>query len=146
MTSLLRVAFNAAFLARPHTGSGQYSRLLLPALHEVAPEVEVALLGTPRDGGLGALAPRPDTRGENVRKVAWEQLIVPLLAARQRYALLHVPYWAPPLVSPVPVVTTIHDVIPALLPEYRGGRAIRAYTWLVSRATRVARRVIVDSE
>nr|MCU0495163.1 hypothetical protein [Chloroflexaceae bacterium] len=48
--------------------------------------------------------------------------------------LLHIPYFAPPLRCAVPVVTTVGDIIPLLLPEYRGGRHVQAYMALVQRA------------
>ena len=40
-----------------------------------------------------------------------------------RADLAHVPYWAPPLRSGVPFVVTVHDIIPRVLREYRGGPA-----------------------
>ncbi len=55
------------------------------------------------------------------------------------------PYWAAPLWAPCPVVVTIHDLIPRLLPAYRGGLLPRAYTWLVSRSAQRARLVLTDS-
>ncbi|HEY8742920.1 MAG TPA: glycosyltransferase family 1 protein [Chloroflexota bacterium] len=135
----MHVAVNALFLEQPHTGSGQYTRHLLAALPDVDPALRLSLLH-------GRLAPRPGRRGENVAKLLWEQAAVPLLAAACGADLLHVPYWAPPAVTRVPVVATIHDVIPALLPEYRGSRLVAAYTRLVSFTARRARRLIVDSE
>jgi glycosyltransferase involved in cell wall biosynthesis len=61
--------------------------------------------------------------------------------------LLHVPYFAPPLRSSiVPLVTTIPDIIPLLLPEYRGGPHVRAYMQLVRRAARAAARIITFSQ
>ena len=47
---------------------------------------------------------------------------------------------------PCPVVVTVHDLIPLLLPLYRGGPLQRAYTWLVSRTARRADAVLTDSE
>jgi glycosyltransferase involved in cell wall biosynthesis len=135
----MHVAVNALFLQQPHTGSGQYTRHLLDALHVVDPALRLTSLD-------GPLMPRAGQRGEDLAKLVWEQGVVAMRAARIRADLLHVPYWAPPLFSPIPVVATIHDVIPALLPEYRGGRLVAAYTRLVGIAARRARRLIVDSE
>ncbi len=56
------------------------------------------------------------------------------------------PYWGAPWRSPCPVVVTIHDLIPLLLPRYRGGLLQRAYTALVSRTARRAAAVLTDSE
>ncbi len=143
----MRIAFNALFLQNPNTGSGQYARHLLLALRSVAPELDITLLGAPPPfAGRGLLAPQAGSRTENVTKLLWEQAAVPLLAGRLKADLLHVPYWAPPLVLATPVVTTIHDVIPALLPDYAGGSLVQAYTRLVTLTARQSRRVIVDSE
>lgn len=135
----MRIAINAFFLNQPHTGSGQYTRQLVAALPTADPDLEVFLCH-------GRDAHAPGRRGANVRKLLWEQAVAPRQAARWSADLLHVPYWAPPILAPTPVVATIHDVIPALLPEYRGSPLVIAYTRLVGVAARRARRLIVDSE
>ena len=56
------------------------------------------------------------------------------------------PYWGGPLRSPVPIVVTIHDLIPLVLPQYRGGLLGRVYTALVSATASGASAVITDSE
>jgi glycosyltransferase involved in cell wall biosynthesis len=87
-----------------------------------------------------------DGRSKNLAKLWFEQIGVPLTAARLRADLLHVPYFAPPLWAPMPVVATVLDIIPLLLPEYRGSRAVRAYMRLVARAARRAAHVIAISD
>ncbi len=57
-----------------------------------------------------------------------------------------VPYWGAPFRRPCPVVVTIHDLIPMLLPLYRGGVLQRAYTRLVALTARRASAVLTDSE
>jgi glycosyltransferase involved in cell wall biosynthesis len=57
-----------------------------------------------------------------------------------------VPYWGSPLHSSTPTIVTVHDLIPLLLREYRGGPLVRLYTALVSRAAQNAALVITDSE
>ena len=42
-------------------------------------------------------------------------------ARRLRPDALWVPYWAALLWQPCPVAVTVHDLIPLLLPAYRGG-------------------------
>ena len=44
------------------------------------------------------------------------------------------------------MVVTVHDLIPLLLPLYRGGMLQRAYTALASRTARRAAAVLTDSE
>jgi glycosyltransferase involved in cell wall biosynthesis len=87
-----------------------------------------------------------DQRSRNLAKLWFEQIAAPLAAARLNADLLHVPYFAPPLVARMPVVATILDIIPLLLPEYRGRGTVRAYMRLVARAARRAAHVIAISD
>ena len=87
-----------------------------------------------------------DGRSKNLAKLWFEQVGVPLAAARLRADVLHVPYFAPPLWSPAPLVATVLDVIPLRLPEYRGRAAVRAYMGLVAHTARRAGRVIAISD
>ncbi len=59
--------------------------------------------------------------GGDLGKVLFEQRGFPRALARLQADLAHVPYWAPPLRSPIPVVCSVLDVIPLALPEYRAG-------------------------
>jgi glycosyltransferase involved in cell wall biosynthesis len=87
-----------------------------------------------------------DARSPHLAKLWFEQVSVPLAAARLKADLLHVPYFAPPRFSPVPLVVTVLDIIPLRLPEYRGRAAVRAYMNLVARTARHARQVIAISD
>src|SRR5439155_7997974 len=81
------------------------------------------------------------------RKVWWEQVTWPRLAAGMRADVAHVPYFAPPLVAHgLPVVATIHDLIPLILPEYVTTLLVRLYNALVGAGARRAARVLVDSQ
>jgi glycosyltransferase involved in cell wall biosynthesis len=157
------------FWSQPTVGSGQYLHGMLGELAGAAPEHEYVLLlpayhdgargpagdGTRIDRLLARSPTRPlvhivrtpfDGRSDNLAKLWFEQVGVPLAAARLRAGLLHVPYFAPPLWAPMPVVATVLDIIPLLLPEYRGGPAVRAYMRLVARAARRAAHVIAISD
>ena len=143
----MRVVINGWFWDQPNTGSGQYLRNLLPALLEQAPSLEVTLV-TPRPASelpegvcLRVLASR---LSGNLGKVWFEQRVFP--AACAGADLIHVPYWGPPLRAPAPFVVTVHDIIPLVLQDYRGGPLGRVYTALVSAATRGAALVLTDSE
>jgi glycosyltransferase involved in cell wall biosynthesis len=149
----MRIAINGWFFAHDaHTGSGQYLRGLLEWLPRVAPEHEYLLVlpqagpapPTPEGGGYRL---HPVHCGDsNLAKVRFEQWLFPRACRALHAHLAHVPYWAPPLVSPAPIVVTVHDLIPLLLPEYRGGFAVRLYTALVSAATPGAALVLTDSD
>jgi glycosyltransferase involved in cell wall biosynthesis len=138
----LRVGINAAFLAHPDTGSGQYLTHLVARLGGG----HTYHLLADRPGPAGTVACVPGwLRGRQARKLYLEQLGAPLAARRERLDLLHYPYFAAPAYSPAPVVVTVHDLIPLLLPHYRGSALARAYTALAAVTTRRARTIICDS-
>lgn len=153
----MHLAINAMFWSEPTVGSGQYLRGLLRALPRVAPDLRLTLLlpayrHDPRaelpDSQMSALtlATPFDGRNENLAKLWFEQVAVPLAARRLRVDLLHVPYFAPALWSPMAQVTTILDIIPLRLPEYRGSAAVRAYMRLVASAARGVTHAITISQ
>ena len=114
-----------------------------------SPRLPVSRSGLPSVvGGRSSVVIRTpfDQRSRNLAKLWFEQIGAPLAAARLRADLLHVPYFAPPLATRVPVVATILDIIPLLLPEYRGRGAVRAYMRLVALAARRAAHVIAISD
>ena len=131
----MKIAVNAWFLNTPHetlTGSGQYARHLIDALREVAPDTQLECVSPGRRGDLA--------------KIQFEQIEFPRAAKQMGADIAFVPYWAPPLQSDVPVVVTIHDVIPIALPAYRGGLPQRAYASLVCAASLNSAAIITDSE
>ncbi len=71
---------------------------------------------------------------------------MPAAARRLGADLLFVPYWAAPFWQPVPTVVTVHDLIPLLLPLYRGDILNRLYTGLVSITARRAAAIITVSQ
>ena len=74
--------------------------------------------------------------------MAWEQGLWP---GHARGAVGHVPYLAPPVLSPQTAVT-VHDLIPLALPAYGAGRGQALYFGLVRAGLRRARTLIADSE
>jgi glycosyltransferase involved in cell wall biosynthesis len=163
----MRIVINGMFWQQPTVGSGQYVHGLLEGLQQVAPEHEYVLLlpafqdERPKTNDqrqaedTSSFVRRPssvvlhtpfDRRNENLAKLWFEQVSVPQAARRLHADLLHVPYAAPPRYSPVPVVTTIHDIIWWLLTEYRGSRAARAYFRLIPPAARRAAHILADSD
>ncbi len=151
----LHVAVNGWFFDRPHTGSGQYVRNLLLNLLRVDPSpritliVPVALAGriSAPDGIATHVARTPfDGRGGHMAKVWFEQVAFPRACAQVGADVMHVPYWGSPLRARIPIIVTVHDIIPLVLPEYRGGPLARLYTALVSASAAGASVVITDSD
>ena len=152
----MRIGLSGTFWGLETTGSGQYVRHLLQALGSLAPTEEYTLF-LPRY--LGNKGPAPgmpwqarslrtpfDGLHENLAKVWFEQFSFPRACARIGLDVAHVPYFAPPLWPRVPTVVTIHDLIPLILPEYRGSPWVQGYMRLVSRAARGAALVLTDSQ
>jgi glycosyltransferase involved in cell wall biosynthesis len=138
------IALDGAFSREPLTGSGQYTLGLWSQFSCGVLSCRVVLL-LPGSGSPGAVPPRPLRTGKPA-KLWWEQRGVVEAARAAGAALLHVPYFAGPLRSPLPLVVTVHDVIPLLFPAYRASLAMRLYLRLVSRVARRADAVITDSE
>ena len=156
--SFCRVAINGWFWNSPTTGSGQYTRRLVEALSALDADLQIILV-TPtdrvQDTGCNKqettapasciLHPVPCSRS-NLGKVWFEQVVFPRACRRLDADVAHVPYWAGPVMPPVPTIVTIHDLIPLLLREYRGGLLVRLYTSLVGRTARNAALALTDSK
>jgi glycosyltransferase involved in cell wall biosynthesis len=151
----MRIAVNGMFWGMGATGSGKYVQQLLSALVTVAPAAQFTLF-TPH---VAATVPTPqgrehwivcpldtpfDRRHANLAKLWFEQVSFPR-ACQDACDLAHVPYFAPPRSASVPTIVTIHDLIPLLLPDYRGSRWVRLYMRLVSEAARRASYILTDS-
>lgn len=148
----LHVAINGWFAGAATSGSGQYIDHLLAALPQAAGDVRWTLVvpehmsaELPQRPGVGVVTRRLPRLPANLAKVWWEQLTVPRAARRLEADVLWIPYWAAPWWQPVPTVVTVHDLIPLLLPAYRGGFLQRGYTRLVSATTGRANEVIAVS-
>ena len=128
----LKVAVNAWFADSTNTGSGQYLMQLTAAMREVAPDIAFEFV-------------TPASRGD-LTKVWFEQNTFPRAVARMHAQVAFVPYWAPPLRSQVPVVCTVHDVIPLALPQYRGKLKHRLYSSLARAGTSGTTAILTDSE
>ncbi len=155
----MKIGLNGAFWGLDTTGSGQYLHYLLPALSVLAPAAELCLF-LPRyraDGASGGDTSREmqpacthvhtpfDGLHDNLAKVWFEQAAYPDACRRAGVDIAHVPYFAPPLRAAMPVVVTIHDLIPLILSGYRGSLGVRGYMRLVSRAARHASLILTDS-
>lgn len=139
----ITVAIDGNFLAMPYSGIGTYLRGLTDALAANADVLGVRIrMLEPAPGRL--IHP-----GSKQHRFLWDAFGVTgaLLAAGQRKPnLLHLPQMSAPFAAPVPLVATIHDVIPFVMDDYRASRAMRLYTGLMARSVKKARRLIAPSE
>ncbi len=153
----MHILVNGWFAGQKTTGSGQYLDQLLPYLARQASTTQITLL-TPAFSTLANGSMPVDMHPKiivqpvglppipmNLAKVWWEQYKVPQLAQAFRADVLWVPYWAAPWWQPVPTVVTVHDVIPLILPAYRGGWRNRLYTALVAATARRSTAILTVS-
>jgi glycosyltransferase involved in cell wall biosynthesis len=153
----MRIAINALFLQHRGSGTGQYVYHLLRALGRVDGINEYLVL-TPRAPQDPPETPstftwktvplgRIERGGAAAEKLAWEQYVFPAEARRAGARLMHVPYFAAPLIMwRIPTVVTIHDVITLKLSAYRASPAMATYARLAAAGARRATMVITDSE
>ncbi|MCG3210659.1 MAG: D-inositol-3-phosphate glycosyltransferase [Anaerolineae bacterium] len=150
----MNVAINAWFWDNPSVGSGQYLKYLVPALLRADDSLEITLVSpkpfaaapsTPRLSYHVASPPLPNP-ASNLAKVWFEQITFPRACRKLGAELAHVPYFGSPLSPTVPTVVTIHDLIPMVLPAYRGNWRVRLYTSLVAAAASQAKLVLADSQ
>lgn len=151
----MHIAINAWFGDNPAVGSGQYLRYLLPALLDTDDKLKITLVAGKPTVGLLNESPRVQTvtrppplanQARNLAKVWFEQITFPRLCRQIGAEVAHVPYFGSPLWPSIPTVVTIHDLIPLVVPAYRGRLLVRLYTALVSRAARQAAFIMADSE
>ena len=154
----MHVVVNGWFWNRPDTGSGQYVRNCMAALARLAPDMRLTIvmpgdkLREKRTSRMLQEMP-PNCKVHPVTydlsdwgKLRFEQFTFPRLCRELRADVAHVPYWGSPLGPGVPTVVSVLDLIPLLLPEYRGGPLVRAYTGLVKASAQNATLVLTISE
>jgi glycosyltransferase involved in cell wall biosynthesis len=151
---MIRIALNAWFWDNPSVGSGQYLKYLAPALLEIDDNLEIILVSPkpfktkpetkPRLKFHVAPTPFPN-QTSNLAKVWFEQITFPRACQRLGVDVAHVPYFGSSLSPTVPTVVTVHDLIPMMLPEYRGNALVRLYTSLVAAAAPQADLILADS-
>jgi len=144
----VRIAVDLVHVTGHRGGTETYVREVLPHLAAAGAEL-VGLLN--RELAADPPAWLPDrtvalpVSGTN--RVAWAAAVNTLVPAAARRVGADV-LWCPanfgPVLSPVPVVLTVHDLLPLRHPELVAGGA-RAVQLLVRTAVRGARHVIADS-
>ena len=132
------IGLDTSFLDRPPSGIGAYVSALSRWIPLVAPDVELVELRPDPSGWLNRL-------GERGSRFAWEFGAAGANARRAKLDLLHMPMMAVPIATRVPVITTIHDVIPYVMPEYRSSRAQQINLAVARRMVRRAAAVITPS-
>lgn len=144
-------AINATFLYQPATGVGVYAlevvRRLLAREGYLAYTSSEALRGQFPDrvrGVYPGVSPERGARGHG-RRLWWVQSTLRGLLGRDGAGALYAPVPEAVLLSPVPQVITVHDLIPLLYP-HAYPRLQMYYRHVLPRMLAAARVVIADSE
>jgi glycosyltransferase involved in cell wall biosynthesis len=158
----VRIGINGLFWHLRWGGIGQMTRELWRAMHtlELPPSAELIMLhpwwqpladdeymsiGKHHQAGRPLLKAQRD----HLRMLYWEQVSLPQSARQLKLDLLYSPCTIAPVYNPCPVVTTFHDVIPLVLPEYKAETSSRGFQlrWKMAvTAARRARLLLTDSE
>jgi glycosyltransferase involved in cell wall biosynthesis len=127
------VALDTQLAVGTATGIGVYERDLAAALR--AANVDVRALSAPR------LDPwRFD------RRVLWDQVLLPLAAARSGATLLHAASGTMPLIRTLPTVVTVHDLAWHRVQAHTRPYARAYFGKLQARAYRTAAAIVCDSQ
>lgn len=149
------ILVNGWFWDRLDSGSGQYVNALLrhwpqleqngsPHLHLLVPD-SVQRWDFPAENMTLHKASRGHLPAA-MAKIWWEQATVPLWGRKLGVGLVWHPYWTASLWQPQPQLTTVHDMIPALLPAYRAALRQKLYLYLVTAATRRIHHILTVSK
>lgn len=148
----IHITINGWFVGSTTAGSGQYIDHLLTHLPQLPKAARLSLIvptdqaqNASRYSGVEVVPIHLPTLPGPLRKIWWEQISIPQTAKRLGADILWVPYWAAPAWQPCPVAVTVHDLIPLLMPAYRGGMQHKLYTALVSWTARRAASIITIS-
>lgn len=146
-----RLVVNGWFWGQLNTGSGQYLHHLARALPQVTelhgtlvlPAAPIAPI--PAGWQVEIIPPAVHHHSENLAKLWFEQVSFPRACANLCAQVAWTPYWGAGWRQPCPTAVTVHDLIPLLLPAYRGGALQRGYTRLVAATARRAPLLLTDS-
>jgi glycosyltransferase involved in cell wall biosynthesis len=150
----VRIGINALFLIPGKVGGSEtYLRSLVRALeaHDAAREHDFVLYVNREAAGTFELERVREVRcpldGENrVARLAYEQAVLPLQAARDRIELLHSPGYTGPLVLPCASIVSILDLNYHFHPEDWSTAGLWANRVLIPSVARRATRILTISE
>ena len=112
---------DGSFLRLPPSGTAAYVRGLQAGFDELQTDIDFSLLDPAwRDFDRQMRGPyNPLTcttkaiwKHDRLERARWEWFGVAREAKRRRVDLLHIPHFSAPIRSTVPLIVTIHDVIP----------------------------------
>jgi len=83
---------------------------------------------------------------EKLRRILWQQTILPSLLKREKCDLLHAPTYVAPLRASLPVVLTVYDLIAIAHPQFATPANRKHYGVMLPQSIARASRIIAPSE
>ena len=154
MTGPLRIGINALYLIPGGVGGTEiYLRGLLAALAEID-TVNQYFVFTNRETGPGLAPTRPNftplpqpiRAASRPVRILWEQIALPLVAARLRLDVMLNPGFTAPLFAGCPQVTVFHDLQHVRHPEYFRWFDLPFWQLLLYGSAHVSRILLADSQ
>ncbi|MEI8139239.1 MAG: glycosyltransferase family 1 protein [bacterium] len=157
----MRIAIDGMLLGHRHSGVEGSILNLVQALaafgkydYTLFTQSVVDKPGATPHGFGGPLSARRSTATLSTRwpvnlrpiRILWEQLVLPSFLINQCFDLLHAPGYVAPILSRIPVVITLYDLIALSHPELCTLSNRLHYRLLVPPSVRKATRIIVPSE
>lgn len=136
----MRVCLDTSSLSFPPSGIRTYVDALIAELGRMPGEIDLSAV-TPDSYGLPMTSRVPP----RLSRFWWDAWAVGRAANRTGADILHVPQFSMPFRTTMPVVVTIHDLIPITMAAYRRSTAMRVYLEVMRRTVQEAAVIIVPS-
>ena len=148
----MRIAVDASSLLTRHPrGEGRSLLRLYEEISRIRPDWRFVFFGTQTTDSATEIhdrIPRSEIRTFEMpgfRWNLWENLGLPLAAWRSGADLLHCASSGAPLWSPLPIVMTVHDVIPLVMDDGMDEKGVKRFRARLSAGMRQAKSVIAVS-
>lgn len=146
----MRILADLLFMTGRKGGMESYVRQLYPALadsgHEFVGLASRELAATDTSWFPGRMLASGISGDDRIAWARGELFSVSRWARRENVDVVHCPANFAPLRSSVPVVVTVHDLLPFRHPEYVPGPYSAVLRGMIRAGVRTSRRVITDSE
>jgi glycosyltransferase involved in cell wall biosynthesis len=150
------IGLGGLMLDYPLSGGATYARNLVGLLPVVAPDMRFYLFVRNSTSGVRGIEARVLSSplrylnsgkgvGARIDKLAWEIINLPLASLLRNQSLIHSLYFAAPLLAATPIVVTVHDLIPLVVPGYHRSRQSAYYSRLMAAAVKRAAAIITVS-
>jgi glycosyltransferase involved in cell wall biosynthesis len=146
-----RILIDATAIPRSRGGVGRYLQFLIPALDAAGASLTVIAQAHDAEW-MRAAAPEasivaaPGWLRSRPMRLVWEQLVLPVLAARHSASVVFSPHYTMPVLSRIPVVVTLHDATFFSHPELHSKTKARFFRFWIRYSLRRAAACIVPSE